>query len=79
MLVDGDVFCFNDPYGGGTHLNDMKMVRPYFRNGRVWCHLASVGHFTDVGGAVAGNYNPAATETYQEGVLPAAGQAASRW
>ncbi len=69
VLVDGDVFCFNDPYGGGTHLNDMKMVRPYFRNGRVWCHLASVGHFTDVGGAVAGNYNPAATETQQEGVL----------
>jgi len=68
VLVDGDVFCFNDPYGGGTHLNDMKLVRPYFRNGRVWCHLASVGHFTDVGGAVAGNYNPAATETYQEGV-----------
>jgi len=68
VLRDGDVFCFNDPYGGGTHLNDMKMVRPYFRDGRVWCHLASVGHFTDVGGAVAGNYNPAATETFQEGV-----------
>lgn len=68
VLVDGDVFCFNDPYEGGTHLNDMKLVRPYFRNGRVWCHLASVGHFTDVGGAVAGNYNPAAFETQQEGV-----------
>lgn len=67
-LVDGDVYCFNDPYEGGTHLNDMKLVRPYFRNGRVWCHLASVGHFTDVGGGVAGNYNPAAHETYQEGV-----------
>lgn len=69
VLVDGDVFCFNDPYQGGTHLNDMKMVRPYFRDGKVWCHLASVAHFTDVGGAVAGNYNPAATETYAEGVL----------
>jgi N-methylhydantoinase B len=68
-LADGDIFCFNDPYKGGTHLNDMKMVRPYFRSGKVWCHLASVGHFTDVGGAVAGNYNPAAVETQQEGVL----------
>lgn len=68
-LVDGDVFCFNDPYRGGTHLNDMKMVRPFFRSGRVWCHLASVGHFTDVGGNVAGNYNPAASEIHQEGVL----------
>lgn len=69
QFVDGDVFVFNDPYGGGTHLNDMKLVRPYFRNGHLWCHLASVGHFTDVGGAVPGNYNPAATETHQEGVL----------
>jgi len=69
VLSEGDVFCFNDPYEGGTHLNDMKMVRPYFRDGRVWCHLASVGHFTDVGGGVAGNYNPAAHETFQEGVL----------
>jgi len=68
VLVEGDVYCTNDPYGAGTHLNDMKMVRPYFRNGKVWCHLASVGHFTDVGGAVPGNYNPAATDSYQEGV-----------
>ena len=66
---DGDVYCFNDPYGGGTHLNDMKLVRPYFRNGRVWCHLASVAHFTDVGGNVPGNYNPAARDIQQEGVL----------
>ncbi len=68
VVRDGDVFCFNDPYEGGTHLNDMKLVRPYFRDGTIWCHLASVAHFTDVGGAVAGNYNPAATETHQEGV-----------
>ena len=68
VLRPGDVYCFNDPYAGGTHLNDMKLVRPYFRDGRVWCHLASVGHFTDVGGGVAGNYNPSAHETYQEGV-----------
>ena len=66
---DGDVWCFNDPYGGGTHLNDMKLVRPYFRDGRVWCHLASVGHFTDVGGNVPGNYNPAARDIQQEGTL----------
>ena len=66
---DGDVWCFNDPYGGGTHLNDMKLVRPFFRDGRVWCHLASVAHFTDVGGNVPGNYNPAARDIQQEGVL----------
>ncbi|MBU3688219.1 MAG: hydantoin utilization protein B [Acidimicrobiales bacterium mtb01] len=66
---DGDVYCFNDPYEGGTHLNDLKMVRPFFRDGRIWCHLASVGHFTDVGGNVPGNYNPAARDIQQEGTL----------
>ena len=44
-------------------------MRPYFRDGRVFCWLASVGHWHDVGGNVPGNYNPAATECFQEGVL----------
>ena len=67
--ADGDIWIFNDPYRGGTHLNDMKLVRPYFCGGRLFCWLASVGHYTDVGGAVPGNYNPSATESAQEGVL----------
>lgn len=67
--ADGDVFVFNDPYDGGTHLNDFKLVRPFFRNGRLFCYLASVGHWHDVGGNVPGNYNPVATESFQEGML----------
>ena len=66
--VDGDVYIFNDPYEGGTHLSDFKLVRPVFRNGKIFCYLASVGHWHDVGGNVPGNYNPAATESFQEGV-----------
>ncbi len=67
--AEGDVFIFNDPYDGGTHLNDFKLVQPVFSNGRVFCYMASVGHWHDVGGNVPGNYNPAATEIFQEGVL----------
>ena len=67
--VDGDVWIFNDPYDGGTHLSDFRLVRPLFRNGEVFCYLASVGHWGDVGGNVPGNYNPVATESFQEGVL----------
>lgn len=66
---DGDVFIFNDPYEGGTHLNDFKLVRPFFRQGKLFCHLASVGHWHDVGGNVPGNYNPVATECWQEAML----------
>ncbi len=65
----GDVFLFNDPYLGGTHLSDMRLVRPCIRDGRVVCWLGSVGHWHDLGGPVPGNYNPAATSYFQEAVL----------
>lgn len=67
-MQDGDVWLFNDPYEGGTHANDFKLVRPFFRDGQLYCHLASAAHWHDVGGAVPGNYNPAATECWQEAV-----------
>ncbi|MCW0209725.1 MAG: hydantoinase B/oxoprolinase family protein [Achromobacter sp.] len=67
-MVDGDVWLFNDPYEGGTHANDFKLVRPVFRGGALFCFLASAAHWHDVGGAVPGNYNPAATECWQEAV-----------
>jgi N-methylhydantoinase B len=67
-LEPGDTFLFNDPYDGGTHLNDFRLVRPIFREGRLFCWLASVGHWLDIGGNVPGGYNPKATESFQEGV-----------
>lgn len=70
-LADGDTYIFNDAHIGGTHLSDMRLVRPYFRDGELFCYLASVGHWHDVGGAVPGNYNPSATEAFQEAfILP---------
>ena len=66
---EGDVWIFNDPYDGGTHLSDFRLVKPVMRDGEVFCWLASVGHWHDVGGNVPGNYNPAATESFQEGML----------
>ena len=68
-LREGDVFVFNDAHLGGTHLSDMRLVRPYFHDGEVFCHLASVGHWHDLGGAVPGNYNPTATDAHQEAVV----------
>jgi N-methylhydantoinase B len=66
-LKPGDTYLFNDPYDGGTHLNDIRLVRPVMRNGRVFAWLASVGHWLDVGGNVPGNFNAKATESFQEG------------
>ena len=67
-MIEGDVWLFNDPYEGGTHANDFKLVRPVFRDGKLFCFIASAAHWHDVGGAVPGNYNPAATECWQEAV-----------
>ncbi len=68
-LAKGDTYIFNDPYAGGTHLNDFRLVRPLMRKDKVFAWLASVGHWLDIGGNVAGGYNPQATESFQEGVL----------
>lgn len=68
QLQPGDTFLFNDPYDGGTHLNDFRLVRPLYRAGRVFCWIASVGHWLDIGGNVPGGYNAQATECWQEGV-----------
>ncbi|NKC16339.1 MAG: hydantoinase B/oxoprolinase family protein [Gammaproteobacteria bacterium] len=65
----GDIYIFNDAWDGGTHLSDFKLVKPVFRGGALNCYLASVGHWHDVGGNVPGNYNPVATESFQEGMV----------
>ncbi len=67
-LDEGDTFLFNDPYEGGTHLNDFRLVRPIWRDGKVFAWLASVGHWLDIGGNVPGGFNASATESFQEGV-----------
>jgi N-methylhydantoinase B len=71
--AEGDVWIFNDAHEGGTHLNDMRLVRPVFHNDgsgpRLFCWLASVGHWHDLGGGVPGNYNPGATDAFQEAVV----------
>src|ERR1700728_1160434 len=67
-LTPADTFLFNDPYDGGTHLNDFRLVRPVFRGGALFCWLASVGHWLDIGGNVPGGFNARATDSFQEGV-----------
>jgi N-methylhydantoinase B len=66
-LQAGDTYLLNDPYDGGTHLNDVRLVRPLMRGAKVFAWLASVGHWLDVGGNVPGNFNAKATESFQEG------------
>ena len=49
-------------------MNDFRLVRPVYRNGVVFCWIASAGHWLDIGGNVPGGFNSRATESFQEGV-----------
>ena len=67
-IAPGDVYIVNDPYLGGTHLMDVKMVKPYFHRGELTAFLANSGHWPDIGGRVPGGFSTHATEIYQEGL-----------
>ncbi|PBB86878.1 hydantoinase B/oxoprolinase family protein [Mesorhizobium sp. WSM3876] len=67
-LADGDIVVMNDPYLGGSHLMDVRMVRPFFYKGRLWAYLSNVGHWRDTGGSVPGGFATKSTEIHQEGL-----------
>jgi N-methylhydantoinase B len=67
-LRPGDVVIVNDPYLGGTHLMDVRLVAPFFHEGRLWAWLANSAHWADIGGSVAGGFSSDTTEVHQEGL-----------
>jgi len=64
----GDQIVLNDPFAGGTHLNDITLVAPCFVEGRLVGWAANRAHHADVGGMAPGSIPAAATEVYQEGL-----------
>ena len=64
----GDQVVLNDPFAGGTHLNDLTLVAPCFVDGRLIGWAANRAHHADVGGMAPGSIPAAATEVYQEGL-----------
>ena len=64
----GDVFMINDPYAGGTHFNDVRIVRPIFVDDELIGFAQSNGHWTDVGGSVPGSFDVLAKEMFREGI-----------
>jgi N-methylhydantoinase B len=64
----GDVILHNDVFSLGNQNNDVAAFKPVFFEGRLVAWTAVKGHQADIGGAVAGGYNPNATEVWQEGL-----------
>jgi N-methylhydantoinase B len=68
-LHPGDIILLNDPYHGGTHLNDVTLLFPIFdQNDKLQIFPAVRSHWVDVGGMVPGSYSGRSTNIYQEGV-----------
>ena len=58
----------NDPFAGGTHLNDVTLVAPcHTADGRLVGWAANRAHHADLGGAAPGSLPADATEIQQEG------------
>ena len=64
----GDVYIVNDPYMGGTHLMDVRFVKPFFYQGKLFAWLSNTGHWPDIGGMVPGGFSAHAVEIEQEGL-----------
>ena len=63
-MNEGDVVISNDAWLGTGHLNDITMVHPIFRNGRIIAFAGSTAHTVDIGGAPS----PTAKDCFEEGL-----------
>src|SRR2546421_7271128 len=64
----GDQILLNDPFAGGTHLNDLTLVAPCFAGGALVGWAANRAHHADVGGTAPGSIPADAVEIDEEGL-----------
>jgi len=67
-IEPGEQIVLNDPFAGGTHLNDITLVAPVHVDGALIGWVANRAHHADLGGATPGSIPPEATEIQQEGL-----------
>ncbi|SCG16659.1 N-methylhydantoinase B [Micromonospora echinofusca] len=64
----GDLYIVNDPYRGGSHLNDVTLISPVFVDGQMFLFPCVRMHWADIGGMTPGSVSGQATEILQEGL-----------
>ena len=79
--VPGVQYAVNDPFEGGTHLNDLTLVAPVFLGNRHVAWVANRAHHADVGGEAPGSMPADAVTIDQEGhrVPPVVALESGRW
>ena len=68
-LDPGDHVVVNDPFAGGTHLNDITVVTPAFAGRDLVGWAANRAHHADVGGAAPG-FDPGRRHRHPAGGVP---------
>jgi N-methylhydantoinase B len=66
---EGDLWILNDPYRGGTHLPDITLISPAFRDGELLGFAASRAHHADIGGPTPGGMPALSVTLDEEGVV----------
>jgi 5-oxoprolinase (ATP-hydrolysing) len=66
-LVPGDVLVSNHPAAGGSHLPDITVITPVFREGEIIFWVAARGHHADIGGITPGSMPPNSRYIQEEG------------
>ncbi len=64
----GDIYLTNDPWGGGTHFNDVRLVAPVFHQAEIIGYVGAAGHVTDIGGMNPGSFAARPPSAYAEGL-----------
>jgi len=64
----GAQWVLNDPFAGGTHLNDVTLVAPVHVDARLVGWVANRAHHADLGGLTPGSMPPDAVDIDEEGL-----------
>ena len=67
-LGSEDILLTNDPYGGGSRLQEFTAFAPVSFEEEIVLYVGVRAHTEDIGGDLRGNYNPRATDIWAEGV-----------
>lgn len=68
-LEEGDQIIVNDPYHGGSHLNDITLVKPIFLESELVGFAVNKAHHSDVGGKTPGSMPSDSQRLDEEGIV----------
>ncbi|KAI8450162.1 Hydantoinase B/oxoprolinase [Phakopsora pachyrhizi] len=67
QIFPGDVIMANHPNAGGSHLPDITVITPVFKESKIVFFTASRAHHADIGGILPGSMPPTSVNIFQEG------------